>query len=517
MPTLRALCLLFTAGLSAQSLTTSYASNYYLASFDGGVYFDLQVLRELRLDRIDLSLYSPPGTQGTVEVHVRPGGWQGHVGSRGDWVMAASGAVTAAGWQQPSPCTLSQPIGLPAGHFGVALHCRGVMPAYGFAFGLRSFGNGDLLLCAGGSAVQFLESAPFVYRVFHGTLHYTLGGGPFQVATVGRYGEGCRQGARSFYEHFVPGGFDLAGQGVTLVPNGAGGYDVTLRAARLSAPPPGAANLGLARGGATFVALPVPLVFPGGSTGTLRVHSDGRVALTDLGLVGPGPLPASPAELFASQPTLAAACLDLAPAGGDAVFAAFDPGSGATTLWWWNVPTYGDPGSRASFALTLQANGAIEFDYGAMANPNAGCFVGFGAGQGARDPGPRDLSAAAPFATQADDPGLGLAATGRPVLGTATLLRAVDEPAGALGSALLLGWLPLQPGLELTGLGAPGCRLLVEPRDAVWLPLQPGAGLSLPVPNAVQLLGQGCCAQAASWSAVEFVSSHGLVLTFGSV
>ncbi|MDO8349286.1 MAG: hypothetical protein Q7T30_03545, partial [Planctomycetota bacterium] len=141
------LLLTFGASLPAQSvLTTSYASTHYLSSLDGGVYFDLTVHTGLHLDRLDINLLSPPGTPGTVEVFVRPGTWGGNVTGTADWVLAASGPVVAAGSDLPTPCLLSSPIGLPPGTHGIALHVRGAMPLYTFAFQPRSFANADLRL-----------------------------------------------------------------------------------------------------------------------------------------------------------------------------------------------------------------------------------------------------------------------------------------------------------------------------------------------------------------------------------
>ena len=91
-----------------------------------------------------------------------------------------------------------------------------------------------------------------------------MGGGPYAVAAADRFGEGWHQGARSFYEWFAPGGFDLAHRRLVLTPNAHGGYDVTAGTAAPMTISPLPVNLGLGRGGAAFVPLPTPLAFPGG-------------------------------------------------------------------------------------------------------------------------------------------------------------------------------------------------------------------------------------------------------------
>lgn len=508
---------LASAAIPAQSfqssLSTSYTTNYYLQSADGGVYFDLQVQNELQLESIDLNLLASPGAPGSVEVFVRPGSWFGHVQGIGDWVPAASGTWIAAGSGSPTACVLSQPVGLPPGSYGIALHVRGGMPLYNFAFGPRSFSCNDLRIVCGGSALQFLQSVPFFYRVFSGTLHYSLGGGPFQVATAVPFGQGCHQGARSFYELFPPGTFDLAGQRLVLAPNAQGGYDVARTQGPAVAVPPGATNLGLSRQGAAFVALPAPLPFPGGTTSTLLVMADGRVLLTDEGLVGTPPAgPALPA-LFSGAASVAAAWMDLDPTGADNVYVHADPATGATSIVWWNVPTFGAPSERCTFAVVVHPGGAIELHCGTVANPSAPCLVGFGAGQAARDPGQRDLSANN-FVTQSDDPGLGLQSTGRPVLGTTTTLRIVDLAAGA-PAAMLLGWQPL-PGVDLAPFGAPGCGLFVDPGAGACFPLGGGRTLGCALPGDTDLLGLGFCAQAFGFGGT-LLASNALLLSVGSV
>ena len=174
-----------------------------------------------------------------------------------------------------------------------------------------------------------------------------------------------------------------------------------------------------------------------------------------------------------------------------------------------------------TFSCTAELDGTLELRYDAITNPVDVCVVGFSAGLGARDPGPRDLSPVVPFATQHDDPGLLLAAEGRPVLGTTMLLRVVDRPLAVGNRVLLLGWTSLAPGIDLGGYGAPGCRLFVDPRGAATFGLGAGAALTVPLPADANLLGLGWCAQSASLqpglNALGAVTSNALACTIGSV
>jgi hypothetical protein len=513
---------LLACSVDAQSpLVTHYNGNSFLVSLDGGVYFDLTVHTALQLDALDLNLYSPYGTTGTLEVFVRPGTWIGHVEGGVDWVRAASGNVTALGQQQASPCTLSTAIGLPPGTYGIALHLQGVMPIYSTAFGLRSFANNDLTLTAGSSALQFLSSAPYLYRVFSGALHYTPGGGPYEVATVASYGEGCIQGARSFYELFSAGTFDLANQRFVLTPNAVGGYDVTRTASVPIVLPPGATNLNLQRGGVAFVTLPATLSFPGGTTPSLLAASDGRVMLTDLGLLGSATTVPSATALLERLPTVAVAWMDLAPSGANNVYSYFDAASGSTSVLWWNMPAFGAPATSNTFAFTTHPNGTLELNINNASNASASSLVGFGAGSQARDPGSRDLSSSAPFSTQVDNPGLRLAAEGRPVIGTTTTLRPLHAPAQSIATMLLLAWQPLVTGIDLGPLGAPDCRYYLDLASTMAFVLGNSQSLTLSLPSNSNLLGLPIYSQAAALvpagNALGAVTSNALTLTIGGV
>lgn len=507
--------LLLSSHLLAQTLTTSYPANYFLASLDGAVYFDLVVPQTLQLDAFDLNLYSPLGTNGAVDVYVRPGSWVDHTTTRGDWTLAAHGNVTSAGPQLPTACALSSPIGLPPGTYGIALHHRGVMPVYHYAFGLRTHANGDLTLVGGGSSMLAFGGQQFFSRVFSGAVHYTLGGGPFSLATVQTHGAGCHRRASSFYEHFLPGTLDLAGTRLVLTPNGVGGYDVQRSSSGAITLPANAQNLDLVRGSAAFVPLGNALAFPGGSSSSLLVLPDGRVYLTSEGLLGSSTVSPSVHTLLSGRATIAANWQDYAPNGADNVYTSVDPVTGALTITWWQLPLFSGPNNvRNTFALTLHDGGVFELRLSAAANPTDACVVGFSPGNAARDGGATDLSAATSFSTANDDEGLGLLAIGRPVLGTTTTLRATNTAPHAF-VAMLLGWQTLVQGIELGALGAAGCELFLDPATMTTVGLA-GDELPFAVPPAPFLLGVTLHAQAADFAAA-LRTSNALTLTIGSV
>lgn len=522
-PTRRALlALLLATGLHAQSpLTTLYASTHYLISLDGAVYFDLQVHRELSITQIDVNLLPQLGAVGQIEVHLRPGTWVGHSTATGDWTLAGSGPVIAVGIDQPSPCVLAAPIGLPPGSYGIALRHRGVAPMYTFTLTSRTYQNAELTLTAGGASTLPFGGQQFPGRVWNGAIHYAPGGGPFTIATATPHGQGCQQRATSFYEVFPPGTVDLAGLAFTLRPNGQGGHDVTRGTASPITLPPNATNLNLARGGAAHVGLPFTLPFPGGASDTLLVTAPGRILFTQVGLLGPAPLP-DVALMLSSLPGVAPAWMDLAPIGARNVWWWHEPATGAVAVAWWDVPAPGLTGPGNTMLVRVHPGGRIDLEYGAVGNASSGsqCIAGFSPGNGARDPGGRDLSAGAPFATATDDPGLGLRAERRPALGDTVPLRITGVPAGAAATALLVGTGALLPPLSLAGLGAPECSVFVDPALAttLLLPAVP-APWPLPVPALPLLLGVVLETQAAAFApasnALGLLTSNAVRLAVG--
>lgn len=503
------------------TLSTQYSSTHYLASLDGGVYLDLTAHVPLRIERLDLNLFSVQGTTGTVDVWLRPDSWRDHVRARGDWMLAGSGPVVAAGHDVPSACVLMAPIELPPGDYGVALHHRGVMPLYSFAFGTRAFGNTDLLLRCGGSALLVLDSEPFEPRIWNGAIHYVAGGGPYWFGRCDRVGEGCYRRSRSFYEVFSPGTFDLANSRLVMTPNGNGGYDVARGPAQPIALPAHATDLGLTRGTSAFVPLPSTLVSPGGTTDALLVHADGRVMLTAKGQLGGGAPPVSPAPLFAGVPTLAALWTDLAPVAGRSVHTAVDATSGTVSLIWLDVPGAQAPNRPGNtFAVHVRADGSIAIDFGSIPGNGGTTLVGFGAGHGARDGGATDLTSSTPFATAHDDAGLQLDAEGRPVLGATFTLLVQELPRGVVGSAVAFAPALATPALDLGAVGAPGCMLFVDTNGAQWIGLGSADRLTITVPPLPTMLGTQCAAQSAALvpgaNALGVTTSNGLALAIGS-
>ncbi|MBL9076375.1 MAG: hypothetical protein JNL08_02660 [Planctomycetes bacterium] len=278
-------------------------------------------------------------------------------------------------------------------------------------------------------------------------------------------GQGCYRRYRSFYELFPTQANDLGGQLVLMTPNADGGYDVVTTPGAVVTPP---TTTGLALGDdvvSAAIALPFAFDYPGGSTNQIFVDSNGNILL---GATGPSTNAGNVANLLNSPaPRIAAALTDLLPDGAtntQNVFAEVDPGNPNAFLITWNgVPCFG-ASTPSTFQIALIDNGTadmVQLRYQTLANDattfSGQCLTGFSRGQGAFDPGSRDLTAG-PFATVADLPPLAVTALSRPVLGANWDLRTSNVPPNGLIGVDLYGL--ADPGVDdLFFVGLPGCGL----------------------------------------------------------
>ncbi len=136
-----------------------------------------------------------------------------------------------------------------------------------------------------------------------------------------------------------------------------------------------------------FVEIPIgfPFLFQGRSWERVFVNANGNLTFGK----GDAEFEPTPARLLAGPPRIAPLWDDLSPDRGGAVVV--EGGPTALTVRFVDVPEFFAVGAN-SFAVTLEAGGAIRFQYGAT-NQHDG-IVGITPGGGAADPGPTDLSAA---------------------------------------------------------------------------------------------------------------------------
>lgn len=510
------------ASISAQSpLTTLFASNNG-GSVGGGVFFNLATgPLPVTLRALHTNLGSAPGTQGTIEVWIRTGTHVGFENDISQWALLATGSVIAAGIDVPSRCVLEAPATLPAASLvGVCLNAIGVAHRYTNGNGSNQIhATAELTLTAGSALdVCFGRDPPSAPRVWNGRLFY----GNEQFATASASGDGCPEpAAASFYEFFDPNGFDLSGQKITMVPNGQGGYTVTLGSAAVIAPAPGSGLALVDESVRNGLDLGFSFSIPGHApTPQIAVGDNGYIHVSPSGT--PPDYTPTPAEALGGSPRVFALWTDLVPDGATNVdnvyFETLTPASARIT--WWNMREYGTA-NVSTVQMELFATGQICIVYGNCSVTNHRLLVGFSPGSASRDPGNRDISIGSAFNTRSDAFGLEFKKEQDPVLGTTITLRVQKAPPATLFGVVFLSSTLIQP-LDLAFLGAPRCYLHVSPLLAsLTLPISGTAGqLPVAIPNQPALLGGLLPMQAATLSPgvnqLGLATSNALQLVFGN-
>jgi hypothetical protein len=506
--------LVATAGLAAQSPLTSL----FLANNNGAngftVFFDLTVNTPVVLNQIDVNLFTG-SVAGTIDVWTTPTTWVGHETTTALWTLAASGAVTAQPMNTGSPVPLS-PVSLAAGSYGIALVHNGVAPAYSSGQGISLvYANSQLTMVCGASAAGGLGTpiccSP---RVCNASIHYSVPGGT-TAASLTAYGDGCNRASRSFYELFgTAAAFDLGNSGLHLGFTGAA-YQVT--AGGTFVPPSAAATaLSLGDDDETTVALASPLAFPGGSTTSLQVCSNGFVS-------------AGPGNGTSYQPDAAQWLQSTAARWGD--WHDYDPTAGGAVrseqigsvvyLTWDGVYDFNGTAPNTWQLQFDLATGDVTMVFAAMTLLGGPHLVGFAAAGPSVDLSSLDLSAALPLQTAAADSlPLHFAASARPLIGTNLLLVTSAIPASTFFGVDVFSFVSNNPGVDLTSLGMPGCSQYVNFDVPVTFAVGgANANLLLPVPSISGLLGLHVFAQSAGFcpaaNALGVVTSNGLDLGIG--
>jgi len=351
---------------------------------------------------------------------------------------------------------------------------------------------------------------------------------PANSATAVRYGTGCYDRAMSYYENFANGGtFDLSNSSVLMVPNGVGGYVVTPGSNQFFTP----LSADLALGDDTVsppLSLPFTLTYPGGSTSSIYVSSNGHVGLNATGASTSG-YPA-PATFTTAGATLAPFWTDLdslsSGFGTGTITYDVDAPNNVVYVTWTGVAVWEATPSTPRFLNTFQvaiySSGNVEFRYQTCSAPTSiAVMTGFTPGTPNRNPGNRDISATLPFNTGTDQLPLALTASARPVLGNSINLVTSNIPGTAVLSATLLSFVQHNPGLPLAGIGMPGCQQYVN-LDATYLVFgSPTAQITLGMPTGPSWLGAHVFSQSASLvpgvNALGAESSNGLDLRLGSL
>ena len=343
------------------------------------------------------------------------------------------------------------------------------------------------------------------------------GGGGGTPAAVDSYGTGCYDQSRSFYEYFTPSSsFDLNGTAMTLVL--VGGAYTALPIGAYVPPSLLAQTLTLSDDSTTTVSLSGTFNYPGGSTTSLDVCSNGFISPAAGNLSGYTPSVST--WLSSAQPRWGD-WHDYNPASGGAV--RFEEVGGIAYVTWDAVRDFGSTATNTWQMQFDLSNGSVTFAWQQMSGAGNAHLVGFAAGNGtSRDLGSLDISAALPggFSTGAADSN-GLAQTsGLPRLNTTMNITTTGYPAGAVLGVVGIGVQGYDPGIDLGAFGAPGCLLHVG-SDITFSALVSGGQtvVSIPIPNDNAFMGVVLSSQSFAFAAgvnqLGITTSNGVRLTFG--
>lgn len=350
---------------------------------------------------------------------------------------------------------------------------------------------------------------------------------PANCAEARRFGRGCVRADDSLYETFVAGS-DLAQTTLTWQRT-ASGYLASIAPGAAFVPPSPAATP-VAPGqldSAQVFALSSPLPCPGGATAAVCVTTKGQIQFAGTAPATIDYTPTAP-ELLAAAKTTFALWHD---------FAQNAPGSGA--IWFEEVGgvAYATWNGVHGFTTALPSTFQFQLDLatgdvrlvvvalGSVGAPDP-AVVGMSAGGPSIDPGITDLSAIAGVLPLEDVGlrGLRLAAAGLPIVGNnGFALATSDAPAAVPLGFVAFGSQPAAPAIDLAALGLPGCFAHHGADLGVFafpLALPAGAGaLGLPVPAASALVGAQVVAQSLAFEPLlpgNLATSNGLALRVGN-
>jgi hypothetical protein len=351
-----------------------------------------------------------------------------------------------------------------------------------------------------------------------GTFNLDVSGPAATPATASVFGTGCYTLSRAFYEQFPAGSFDLASSAMQLAYDPAGFY-VASAAGGYVAPTAAATVLALGDDTVTTVTLATPLAYPGGTTTTLEVCSNGFVSPVAGNGVSYTP---TAAGWLGSAQARWGCWHDWNPGAAGSGAVKFEQIGSTSYVTWDGVYSFG-AASPATFQLQFhRPSGNVTFAWGIVNVVGNGWLVGFAAAQPNADLGNRDISATLPgsFTTSALNL-LPLAlASSLPQLGSTLTLTTTNFTAAAPVGIQVLGTAGFDPGIDLTGLGMPGCFQYAAPTVLNTIGVTAGAStFTLAIPNDPALMGYALYAQSAGFAiganTAGIVTSNGVALTLG--
>ncbi len=334
------------------------------------------------------------------------------------------------------------------------------------------------------------------------------------------FGDGCYRQSKAFYEFFnSTSNFDLDNQAFQLISLGNAYFGLT--GGSFVAPTASATTLALQDDDAVTVNLTTPFNYPGGTTSTLEVCSNGFVSVA----AGNGTSPLiSPTDWLNGTVARWGCWHDFDPSASGGGSVLFEEIGGIAHITWDGVYSAGTTTPR-TFQLQFDPqSGTVTYAWQTMSGVGTSVLVGYSHVAPNFDAGNLDLTAelaGAGFSTAAQNKlGLTLTAT-PPVLGGSSVMTTTEFPQGSGLGFQLLGFQQFSPGIELSSFGMPGCHQFVSNNATVILVPSGGQGIYTgPIPNDTNLMGVRFNAQSAalapSLNALGLVTSNGVQLLIGT-
>lgn len=337
-------------------------------------------------------------------------------------------------------------------------------------------------------------------------------------AVVASIGTGCGGSGVVCTEALYELSFDMSNSSFTLDYN-AGEYTLVPGVGTWVAP--SGVTLSLSDDDDETRVIPFTFSYPGGSTTSLTVCSNGFVS------------PASNGTEWAPNvwtfltglPRWAPLWHDLNPSANGSGPVRFDANASRAIVSWDGVEYYGS-NSTATFQIQFWANGDVHVVYQNVASGGNGYLIGYSVGGGAADPGPTDISASLnaglTVCSSAGNsvPDIALYSSNRPIVGTTIDLITTNTPATSVSGLSILSLTSIPGGIDLTFLGMPSC-FVYQNLDVIDLfPVSGGSGQrSFSFPNDPSLSGVVLLNQAAvivpGINAFNMITTNGLELLVG--
>jgi hypothetical protein len=338
------------------------------------------------------------------------------------------------------------------------------------------------------------------------------GGGGGIPATTTTYGTGCYQTSKAFYEYFpAAAAFDLGNARMRLTRNVD--FYVASTAGTYVAPTAAATTLALSDDSATTVTLSGAFPYPGGTTTSLEVCSNGFVSVA----AGNGTsfTPTAAAWLAGIQPRWGT-WHDFNPGAAGSGAVKFEQVGTIAYVTWDGVYDFGTT-NRNTWQLQFdRATGNVTYVWQTMSGTGNALLVGYAAAAPNNDLGSRDISVTLPatFRTSAtNSTGLALSGTA-PRLGTTAVLTTTNYPAGSGAGIEALSLTQVVPGIDLGSVGAPDCFRFTGLDVTVFLVASGGQSIyNLGVPNDPSL--QGLPVNAQTWALAPGANPLGMTTSNG--